>query len=304
LNTHTQGSVLVVNHPAGGNFGGGSGGMPGAIKIQLPVSWSNSMLRFYVEIYEYQSGTGGGFSATYEVGGYNYGGAYWVNAYAKMVGTPAAQRTVRFGHDGTYCCIWIGDPGGVWEYPQVIVSNLRVGFNNYAESQWKSGWAVSLDTSAVSGHSVTMTEASPLTGASWPLIAGTGRPADNATVGAAWGSNITGQPSDAALLNANQQWAQVSGTGRPADNATVNRLTYSGTGPGSPVDGDIWVDTSATPNLIKVRVSAAWQTGANLSTGALAQLNAVNTGQITAGAVTTTWDLAVGVGPYTRTNVS
>lgn len=42
-----------------------------------------------------------------------------------------------------------------------------------------------------------------------------------ATVGASWSSNISGQPTDAALLNSQQQWGQVSGTGRPADNATV-----------------------------------------------------------------------------------
>lgn len=36
---------------------------------------------------------------------------------------------------------------------------------------------------------------------SWNAITGTGKPADNATVGASWGTNIVNQPADDALLN-------------------------------------------------------------------------------------------------------
>ena len=137
----------------------------------------------------------------------------------------------------------------------------------------------------------------------WAQVSGTGRPADNATVGATWGSNIASQPADAALLNALQTWAQVSGTGRPADNATVNVVTYSSTEPSS-TNGDIWFDTTTTPFTIKARVAGAWQIGANLSTGALAQLHSVDTAQITAGAVTSIWDFSLLAGPYTRTNIA
>lgn len=60
--------------------------------------------------------------------------------------------------------------------------------------------------------------------ANWSAISNDNgnRPADGATVGAAWGANISGQPSNSELLNNNQQWNQVSGTGRPADYATRN----------------------------------------------------------------------------------
>jgi hypothetical protein len=56
-------------------------------------------------------------------------------------------------------------------------------------------------------------------------------------------------------------WADVTGAGKPADNATKNITTWSGTAPSSPTDGDVWIDTSSTPNVIKVRVSGAWRTG-------------------------------------------
>ncbi len=43
----------------------------------------------------------------------------------------------------------------------------------------------------------------------------------SSTIGASWGDNISGQPSDTQLLNQNQQWSEVTGTGKPADNADV-----------------------------------------------------------------------------------
>ena len=163
LNTHTQGGVLVVDHPAGGNAGFSGGATTGAIKIKLPQSWTNTMMRFYVEIYEYDADK----SLTLEVGGYNYSGSggAWYNVYAKMTGSSASEKAVRFGHDGATCCIWIGEPGSVWQYPQVVVSNLRGGYSNNTAALWASGWAVSVDNTAHSGHAITGTIANPLTGA-------------------------------------------------------------------------------------------------------------------------------------------
>lgn len=89
----------------------------------------------------------------------------------------------------------------------------------------------------------------------------------------------------AELAGTTAVWSSVSGTGKPADNATKNTVTYSATAPGSPGNGDVWVDTSTTPHTTKLRVAGAWQVGANLSTGALAQLDSVATAQIAAGAV-------------------
>jgi hypothetical protein len=70
-------------------------------------------------------------------------------------------------------------------------------------------------------------------------------------------------------------WSNVGGTGKPADNATKNTITRSTTAPASPTNGDIWVDTGATPNIIKVRVLGAWQNSSNYTT---------NTNQLTDGA--------------------
>jgi hypothetical protein len=105
-----------------------------------------------------------------------------------------------------------------------------------------------------------------------------------------------------AVLNSQQQWGDVSGSGKPADYATVNRVTYSSSAPSSPVDGDIWVNTAASPAVIKLRVSGAWQSGANLVS---------NTNQLTDGAAlgnTAVWAQVSGSGRpadnSTRNNVT
>ncbi|MDH7971034.1 hypothetical protein QH494_02475 [Sphingomonas sp. AR_OL41] len=89
--------------------------------------------------------------------------------------------------------------------------------------------------------------------------------------------------SGVTVDNTKQLWTQVSGTGRPADGATVNRITSGTTAPTSPVDGDTWVDTSASPYVLKTRVAGAWVASANYVT---------NTNQVTDGAglgTTATW---------------
>lgn len=82
----------------------------------------------------------------------------------------------------------------------------------------------------------------------------------------------------------------VTGSTKPANNATVNRVTRAGTAPASPVDGDIWIDTSVTPNVVKTRIGGAWISSANYTT---------NTNQLTDGAglgTTATWASVSGTG--------
>ena len=122
----------------------------------------------------------------------------------------------------------------------------------------------------------------------WNTVPGS----DVTIVGATFRSNFANvYTAKQALLNAVAAaaglvatWAGIpAGTGKAADNATVNTVTYSATAPSSPGNGDIWIDTSVTPNVTRARVAGAWQIGANYST---------NTNQLTDGANlggTATW---------------
>ena len=56
------------------------------------------------------------------------------------------------------------------------------------------------------------------------------------------------------------------------DAATRNNVTYATTAPAAPADGDLWVDTSGTYAIFKLRSGGAWETGAN----ALSAYNALS----------------------------
>lgn len=92
----------------------------------------------------------------------------------------------------------------------------------------------------------------------------------------------------ASWVNSNVTLSTLGYTG--ATDATRNTITYSATAPSSPANGDIWVDTSATVAVVKVRVAGAWQIGGNYTT---------NTSQLTDGANlggTATWTGVTGTG--------
>ena len=127
----------------------------GAIKITLPVSWTNTMMMLEIDIYNYMDDYG---VAKLLVSGYTFFGAYWSTTDASMVGRNAFTPQVKFGHDGTYCCLIIGDVAdvGKWDYPKVVISKVTVGFSNY-DSSWDTGWTIGFITSE-SGITVTRTE--------------------------------------------------------------------------------------------------------------------------------------------------
>ena len=84
-------------------------------------------------------------------------------------------------------------------------------------------------------------------------------------------TGVTGTPTSLASINATEG-SKLSGV---AAGATKNIVTRSSTAPTGAVDGDVWVDTSVTPNVTRVRVSGSFQIAANYVT---------NTNQVTDGA--------------------
>ena len=136
--------ALRVSNPGGASWGHQT--VPtGAIKITLPQSWTDTMLRMTVRIYEY----GADESFEVELGGYNNTGSGWINSFAHIISSASIDRnyTVRFGHDGTKCCIYIGELTDAWTYPQIAVTNFEAGFSNYTADKWVDGWDIGTVTS-------------------------------------------------------------------------------------------------------------------------------------------------------------
>ena len=70
--------------------------------------------------------------------------------------------------------------------------------------------------------------------------------------------------ADGTLSGAGGGAVTITGLGYSGDlNATRNVVTYSATAPSSPANGDLWVDTSGTFAVFKLRSGGAWVTGAN-----------------------------------------
>ena len=91
--------------------------------------------------------------------------------------------------------------------------------------------------------------------------------------------------------NITADWTtNVTGTGKPADSATVNRIQTGTSFSGTPVDGDIWIDTNTSPAIVKTRIAGAWVSSANYTT---------TTTQLTDGAglgTTADWGSVYGTG--------
>ena len=120
----------------------------GAIKITYPVSWTNTMHRVKLNVYEYTTNE----SFTIYFGGYNYapGGGYWYNVFAYTLNNPGVDRnfTVRFGHDGTRAVVYIGELASGWTYPQIFIEEVELGYGGQS-STWRDGaWAIGFEASA------------------------------------------------------------------------------------------------------------------------------------------------------------
>lgn len=137
-----------IAEPNGGFFSEEGFSLFGAIYMVLPAGWTDTMLRFDVEIYEYS----GGAVQTYSVGGYTWSGPpqSWLNHHVSYVGSPAAKREVRLVRDTSTGrpAIIIGRYDGQWQYPKVRVRNLLLGFVNFNDGfGWGSPWTITRETS-------------------------------------------------------------------------------------------------------------------------------------------------------------
>lgn len=148
-----------IPFPQGGGFRTTVSVNTGYLKITLPQSWSSTMMSFKVKIYEYRSDT----SCEYTISGYNYtAGSTWTNCTACSIGKndtkTVSNLAVRFGHDGSKCAVYIGEADTKWNYVQVQVCDIVVGYTNYEYSKWASGWSVGFTTTL---GTITQTKTNP-----------------------------------------------------------------------------------------------------------------------------------------------
>lgn len=115
----------------------------GTIKLTLPVSYNNTFIGVKLKG-QVLSNVGMWELMLY---GYNLNGtpAAWNSTSAVLSGR-APFDTVRFGHDGTKCCILLGTTSTVWSYPQIVLEEALLGWDG-APATSEGTWNISLITS-------------------------------------------------------------------------------------------------------------------------------------------------------------
>lgn len=134
-----------LSRPKGASYTTMASIVTGAIKIKLPPGTPvHGMWKMTVKIYEYgQRGNG----YTIELGCHLYPSTAH-NRYQWMLTTDTgAVLPIRYGTDGTSGCVWIGENGTTWSYPQIHVTEFSNGFNNPGGVNWNTGtWGVTIGT--------------------------------------------------------------------------------------------------------------------------------------------------------------
>ena len=154
-----SGGALRIANPGGASFATTTATSTGYLKITLPVSWTSTMMRMTIRCHEYNPGE----SFDIHCGGFNYATtSTWNRTFAYIVGGNTTDRnfTVRFGHDGSKCAIYIGESNSTWTYFQFGVTEFLAGYSNYTADSWHSGWSCSITTSlgTISGNTFTTTQ--------------------------------------------------------------------------------------------------------------------------------------------------
>ena len=137
-----DGGSFIANYFGNGAImNNGSSSVTGTIKIQLPVSWTNTMGVYKIMLYEY---TGRG-SSEITVSFYNYTSSKSYYNYSYQV-NGGFEGAVRLAHDGSKCCILLGDTSYTWAYPKVYVHQI-FGGQNISANYFDTNFNISIITS-------------------------------------------------------------------------------------------------------------------------------------------------------------
>lgn len=219
----------------------GGASATGTLKLTMPFSWSNDMLRFTVSGFNH-SATSGHWDV--EVAGYSYASNQeWSNPTYRVTGRPPFTK-VRLGHDGTKCCLLLGETTTNWNYPNFTVKDLQC-----QDAGWGAGWTVSFitDETGITASVPTLGYQSVHRGLPNPKTSNHTLSIANDIV-VSNGSNLTMTLPDAATIENGRQFVikNIHST-----NCTVASL-------GGTIDGAATVTLAQWDSITVVAYSGAW----------------------------------------------
>lgn len=146
----SDGGSFTANYFGNGTIlNNGSSSVTGTIKIRLPVTWTNTMGVYKIMLYEY-NGRG---SSEITVSFYNYSSSESYYNYSYQV-NGGFEGAVRIAHDGSKCCILLGDTSYTWNYPKVYVHQI-FGGQNISANYFDTNFNISIITSEAGLSKVT-----------------------------------------------------------------------------------------------------------------------------------------------------
>lgn len=146
----SDGGSFTANYFGNGTIlNNGSSSVTGTIKIRLPVTWTNTMGVYKIMLYEY-NGRG---SSEITVSFYNYSSSKSYYNYSYQV-NGGFEGAVRIAHDGSKCCILLGDTSYTWNYPKVYVHQI-FGGQNISANYFDTNFNISIITSEAGLSKVT-----------------------------------------------------------------------------------------------------------------------------------------------------
>ena len=146
----SDGGSFTANYFGNGTIlNNGSSSVTGTIKIRLPVTWTNTMGVYKIMLYEY-NGRG---SSEITVSFYNYSSSESYYNYSYQV-NGGFEGAVRIAHDGSKCCILLGDTSYTWNYPKVYVHQI-FGGQHISANYFDTNFNISIITSEAGLSKVT-----------------------------------------------------------------------------------------------------------------------------------------------------
>lgn len=132
-----------------------TGSHTGQIRIVLPQSYTNSYVKMRVSVSSAQSE-----GATFDMvlSGYTQSTpAKWLMEDANQLSSdPSASsgHPVTFTHDGSKCCLCIGNKDDIWNTLSVSVLSVEVSMNSIEPEKWRTGWGIEISGTALSGRTI------------------------------------------------------------------------------------------------------------------------------------------------------
>jgi hypothetical protein len=208
----------------------------GAIKLRFPSGSTTDMICGWVDIYNYTSND----TVSIFIGGYLYQGAganEWVSeSVTTLCNNTSQDFTVRFGHDGTQHCIYIGELTTTWSYSQITARDWTIGYSADIDA-YATGTTITYEASAF--QNVDATKSGNLPVASSAASATTAASCTGNSATATWADTVdvnSGQSSQATyydvVWHSGDTVYSTPAVDIQPNSGTLRATTFSGSGSG------------------------------------------------------------------------